>query len=267
MPYIFCHREPDSHVEKMRSWFQEFFANFFSKNESPANAQQEVQEDSELRKFVDRFAVFCFMCYAIVIPCCLLYLYGKQHFALQVGRTTTVTWHHFSLCSCHFLSFCNFADVHGIFCPGCRPEAGWSDFVPLWSSWFDPKDITEGPRHTAFGGCNCRIHLSALSWPCTWDAVETYISLLNDGLPLTSDTLSNPQPCSYFYVPGSGSSCGWNCFRQTAWGMQRLRSQPGSGTWTSQFHPWRRCQATREAAESCQNLRESCEFDPNEWSE
>ena len=57
MPYIFCH--------------------------------QEIQE-SDLRNFVDKFAVFCVMCYAIVIPCCLLYLYGKQHVALQVGRTTTV---------------------------------------------------------------------------------------------------------------------------------------------------------------------------------
>jgi len=58
MPYIFCHRE--------------------------------IQEESDLRNFVDRFAVFCVICYAIVIPCCLLYLYGKQHVALQVGRTTTV---------------------------------------------------------------------------------------------------------------------------------------------------------------------------------
>ena len=55
MPYIFCHGE------------------------------------SNLKAFVDRFAVFYTICYGILIPCCLLYLYGKQHFALQEGRTTTVT--------------------------------------------------------------------------------------------------------------------------------------------------------------------------------
>ena len=124
--------------------------------------------------------------------------------------------------------------------PGCRPAAGWSDFEPLWSSWLDRKDITEGPRHTAFGGCNCRIHLSALSWPCTWDALETLFASewwTSDTLPIHFLILSDVG--SYFSVPGSGSSCGWNCFRQTAWGMQRLRTQPGSRT--PQFHPWRRC--------------------------
>ena len=54
MPYIFCHRE------------------------------------SNWKTFADRFAVFYTICYGILIPCCLLYLYGKQHFALQEGRTTTV---------------------------------------------------------------------------------------------------------------------------------------------------------------------------------
>jgi len=48
-------------------------------------------EDSHLQRVVGQFAVFYTICYGIVIPCCLLYLYGKQHVALQVGRTTTVS--------------------------------------------------------------------------------------------------------------------------------------------------------------------------------
>ena len=36
-------------------------------------------KESQLKHQVDTLALACAFCYGIVIPCCLLYLYGKQH--------------------------------------------------------------------------------------------------------------------------------------------------------------------------------------------
>ena len=51
-------------------------------------------KESQLKHQVDTLALACAFCYGIVIPCCLLYLYGKQHMVLEVNRTRTVArWH------------------------------------------------------------------------------------------------------------------------------------------------------------------------------
>ena len=51
-------------------------------------------KESQLKYRVDTLAFGCAFCYGIVIPCCLLYLYGKQHMVLEVNRTRTVArWH------------------------------------------------------------------------------------------------------------------------------------------------------------------------------
>jgi len=47
------------------------------------------QEDSQLKYRVDTLAFGSAFCYGILIPCCLLYLYGKQHMVLEVNRTRT----------------------------------------------------------------------------------------------------------------------------------------------------------------------------------
>ena len=61
-------------------------------------------KESQLKYRVDTLAFGCAFCYGIVIPCCLLYLYGKQHMVLEVNRTRTVTWWHWRWgCSFDFL--------------------------------------------------------------------------------------------------------------------------------------------------------------------
>ena len=47
-----------------------------------------AQQETKLKHSVDILAFFTAFCYAIIIPCCLLYLYGKQHVFLQKSRTT-----------------------------------------------------------------------------------------------------------------------------------------------------------------------------------
>eukprot|EP00434_Breviolum_minutum_P028219 symbB.v1.2.024965.t1/scaffold2399.1/size80101/1 len=47
-------------------------------------------QESQLKYRVDTLAFGCAFCYGILIPCCLLYLYGKQHMVLEVNRTRTV---------------------------------------------------------------------------------------------------------------------------------------------------------------------------------
>jgi len=48
-------------------------------------------QESQLKTFADVVGFSSVFCYAIVIPLCLLYLYGKQHIVLRTSRTTTVT--------------------------------------------------------------------------------------------------------------------------------------------------------------------------------
>ena len=52
------------------------------------------QEESQLKTYADVVGFSSVFCYAIVIPLCLLYLYGKQHIVLRASRTTTVAWQH-----------------------------------------------------------------------------------------------------------------------------------------------------------------------------
>ena len=52
------------------------------------------QEESQLKTYADVVGFSSVFCYAIVIPLCLLYLYGKQHVVLRASRTTTVAWQH-----------------------------------------------------------------------------------------------------------------------------------------------------------------------------
>ena len=61
-------------------------------------------KDSQLKYRVDTLAFGCAFCYGIAIPCCLLFLYGKQHMVLEVNRTRTVTWWHWRWgCSFNFI--------------------------------------------------------------------------------------------------------------------------------------------------------------------
>ena len=53
-------------------------------------------KESQLKYRVDTLAFGCAFCYGIFIPCCLLYLYGKQHMVLEVNRTRMVTRRPFS---------------------------------------------------------------------------------------------------------------------------------------------------------------------------
>ena len=47
-----------------------------------------AEQETKLKHSVDILAFSSAFCYAIVIPCCLLYLYGRQHVLLQKSRTT-----------------------------------------------------------------------------------------------------------------------------------------------------------------------------------
>ena len=53
-----------------------------------------TKEESQLKTYADVVGFSSVFCYAIVIPLCLLYLYGKQHIALRASRTTVVAWQH-----------------------------------------------------------------------------------------------------------------------------------------------------------------------------
>ena len=57
-------------------------------------------KESQLKYRVDTLAFGCAFCYGILIPCCLLYLYGKQHMVLEVNRTRLVTRRPFSSFVC-----------------------------------------------------------------------------------------------------------------------------------------------------------------------
>eukprot|EP00434_Breviolum_minutum_P040609 symbB.v1.2.036088.t1/scaffold5017.1/size46094/3 len=48
-------------------------------------------QESQLKTYADVVGFSSVFCYAIVIPLCLLYLYGKQHLVLRASRTTVVT--------------------------------------------------------------------------------------------------------------------------------------------------------------------------------
>ena len=52
------------------------------------------KEESQLKTYADVVGFSSVFCYAIVIPLCLLYLYGKQHIVLRASRTTVVAWQH-----------------------------------------------------------------------------------------------------------------------------------------------------------------------------
>lgn len=171
----------------MGSWFQMFFVSFFTATTNPAAAGQCSQGL--------RVETFCGqICSALhyllwdpdsVLPSISLWKAAFRIASGQDDNSHVTTFQPMQLSFLVLLQF-RWCSWH-ILRPGCRPAAGWSDFVPLWSSWFDPKDITEGPKHTAFGGCNCRIHLSALSWPCIWDALETLFASewwTSDTLPI-----------------------------------------------------------------------------------
>jgi len=48
-------------------------------------------QESQLKTYANVVGFSSVFCYAIVIPLCLLYLYGKQHIVLRASRTTVVT--------------------------------------------------------------------------------------------------------------------------------------------------------------------------------
>ena len=68
----------------------ELFVDFLVGSDSNWN-RPISSKDSQLKHRVDTLAFSCAFCYGILIPCCLLYLYGKQHMVLEVNRTRTVT--------------------------------------------------------------------------------------------------------------------------------------------------------------------------------
>eukprot|EP00434_Breviolum_minutum_P029499 symbB.v1.2.026084.t2/scaffold2508.1/size77433/4 len=58
-------------------------------------------QESQLKTYADVVGFSSVFCYAIVIPLCLLYLYGKQHIVLRASRTTSVAafqMGHLTLC-------------------------------------------------------------------------------------------------------------------------------------------------------------------------
>ena len=47
-----------------------------------------LKQESPLKRYVDLVAFSCAFFWAIVIPCCLLHIYRRQHIILQASRTT-----------------------------------------------------------------------------------------------------------------------------------------------------------------------------------
>ena len=68
----------------------ELFVDFLVGSDSNWN-RPISSKDSQLKHLVDTLAFGCAFCYGILIPCCLLYLYGKQHIVLEANRTRTIT--------------------------------------------------------------------------------------------------------------------------------------------------------------------------------
>ena len=87
-------------------------------------------KESQLKYRVDTLAFGCAFCYGIVIPCCLLYLYGKQHMVLEVNRTRTVTRSHWRWsCSFDFLP----AKICSLWLFTCaQVNAGYQGDLHLW---------------------------------------------------------------------------------------------------------------------------------------
>ena len=72
------------------------------------------KEESQLKTYADVVGFSSVFCYAIVIPLCLLYLYGKQHIVLRASRTTVVAWQYIQqkFCTRKFLVLVIFRFEH-----------------------------------------------------------------------------------------------------------------------------------------------------------
>ena len=167
------------------------------------------QEESQLKTYADVVGFSSVFCYAIVIPLCLLYLYGKQHIVLRASRTTSVAWPHIQqkfctrkffvlvnfrfehiqyravLCSCRrtqgfdpsssdFGHMLRFSFIHFLVSRGSGLSKGPFDAVPQRGLGFRyAEDFQErGGLYLAFGCRSRSLHLCAISWAGVLDLVS-----------------------------------------------------------------------------------------------
>ena len=165
------------------------------------------KEESQLKTYADVVGFSSVFCYAIVIPLCLLYLYGKQHIVLRASRTTVVAWQYIQqkFCTIKFFVLVIFRFEHKTqkntrfdssfnlsFIQATLDTCFASFFIQFLVSWgnglskgpFDAvplrglgfrydEDFQEGGGlYLAFGCGGCSLHLCAISWAGVLDLVS-----------------------------------------------------------------------------------------------
>ena len=221
-------------------------------------------KESQLKYRVDTLAFGCAFCYGIVIPCCLLYLYGKQHMVLEVNRTRTVTrWHWRWGCSFDFLP--KKIIVPCDFSPAPRLMLGTRAICTCGSMTFS------APRPKRYQGrtiSSCALWLQQHRHTSPCSIVDGCLGpkyvrnpqkqfRVSTVLAMRVTSQVNHRQLIFFSGEiwhhlqtvrrGSGSSCGWHSHSEATghrWRQWPSRSGP------FEFCPRRRCEAACEATES-----------------